>query len=144
VRRSAHVLLDTGPVVALLNRSDRFHDAAATWFRDFRGQLLTTEAVITETAYVLAASPPHQRAALLWFDRAVRAGLLLIEPLTDLPALVRILERYASRRPDLADASLVWLGITHRVDQVATVDDRDFRVYRGYSNRMFKNAFPTR
>ena len=61
--RSAYVLLDTGPVVALLNRADRFHVAAAAWFRDFRGHLLTTEAVVTETAYVLAANPAHQTGA---------------------------------------------------------------------------------
>jgi predicted nucleic acid-binding protein len=49
----ARALLDTGTVVALVNREDRNHDAVADGFRGFRGTLLTTEAVVTETAYVL-------------------------------------------------------------------------------------------
>ena len=70
----ARALVDTGAVVALVNRADRQHAAAVDWFQRFRGQLLTTEAVVTETAYVLAASPAHQRAALLWFERARAAA----------------------------------------------------------------------
>ena len=53
----ARALVDTGAVVALVNRADRHHAAAVDWFQRFRGQLLSTESVITETAYVLAASP---------------------------------------------------------------------------------------
>ena len=60
----ARAIVDTGAVVALINRDDRHHPAAVEWFKSFRGKMLTTEAVITETAYVLAASPAHQRAAL--------------------------------------------------------------------------------
>ncbi len=140
--RSAYVLLDTGPVVALLNRADRFHAPAASWFRDFRGRLLTTEAVVTETAYVLAASPAHQTAALLWFDRALRASLLRIEALVDLPAVAQILERYSSRRPDFADASLVWLANIYRIDRVAILNEADFRVYRSFAKKPFMNVFP--
>jgi len=139
---SADVVLDTGPVVALINRADRFHSAAAIWFRDFRGRLLTTEAVITETSYVLAASPAHQTAALVWFDRALRSGLLRIEALADLPAVAKVMERYPSRRPDFADASLVWVATVHRLHRVATVDEADFRVYRSYANKPFTNVFP--
>ena len=43
-------IVDTGAVVALVNRDDRHHAAALEWFRRFRGKLLTTEAVVTETA----------------------------------------------------------------------------------------------
>ena len=52
-------IVDTGAVVALVNRDDRHHATAVDWFRRFRGKLLTTEAVVTETAYALAVSPPH-------------------------------------------------------------------------------------
>ena len=50
-RRSVdRVLVDTGAVVALVNRADRHHRAAVEWFQRFRGQLMTTEAVVTEAA----------------------------------------------------------------------------------------------
>ena len=74
----ALALVDTGALVALVSRSDRHHPSVAAWFASVRGGLLTTEAVIAETAYVLAASPMHQRAALRWVQRARIAGLLSV------------------------------------------------------------------
>jgi hypothetical protein len=126
----ARALVDTGAVVALVNRDDRYHRAAVDWFQRFRGQLLTTEAVITETAYVLAASPAHQHAALAWFERARVAELLRVEPVVDYAELARIIARYASLPCDYADASLIALAERTGVTAIATIDQRDFSVYR--------------
>jgi predicted nucleic acid-binding protein len=79
----ARALVDSGAVVALVNRADAFHERAVSWFRGFRGTPLTTEAVITEAAYVLAASPAHQRAALAWVQRAHEARILEVVPVED-------------------------------------------------------------
>ena len=134
----ARALLDTGAVVALVNRDDRNHDAAAEWFRGFRGTLLTTEAVVTETAYVLGASPAHQRAALLWFERARASGLLKVEPVADYAALARIMAQYADLPCDYADASLIALAEQASVAEIATIDQRDFSVYRVRGRRRFR------
>ena len=134
----ARVLVDTGAIVALVNRADRHHEAAVAWFRGFRGELLTTEAVVTETAYVLASFPVHQRAALLWFERARAAGLLRVESIEDYAALSAILERYASLPCDFADASLIALAERTGVTAIATVDQRDFSVYRIKGRKRFR------
>ena len=134
----ARGLVDTGAVVALVNRADRHHAAAVDWFHHFRGQLLTTEAVITETAYVLVASPTHQRAALVWFERARAAGLLKVEPVVDYAALARIIAQYASLPCDYADASLIALAERSGVTAIATIDQRDFSVYRLRGRRRFR------
>jgi len=134
----ARALVDTGAVVALVNRADRHHAVAAAWFRDFRGQLLTTDAVVTETAYVLAASPPHRRAALLWFERARVAGLLRVEPVHDYAAIAAILDRYATLPCDFADATLIALAEQERVAAIATIDQRDFSVYRLRRRQRFR------
>ncbi len=134
----ARALVDTGAVVALVNRADRHHAAAVEWFKRFRGQLLTTEAVVTETAYVLAASPAHLHAALLWFERARAAGLLLVEPVSDYAALSRIIAQYASLPCDYADASLIAVAERTGVAAIATVDQRDFSVYRLRGRRRFR------
>jgi uncharacterized protein len=131
-------LVDTGAIVALVNRDDRHHGEAVEWFRRFRGQLLTTEAVITETAYVLAASPAHQRAALLWFERARAAGLLQVEAVADYAALARIMAQYGNLPCDYADASLIALAERTGVAAIATVDQRDFSVYRLRGRRRFR------
>lgn len=134
----ARALVDTGAVVALVNRADRHHAAAVAWFQHFRGRLLTTEAVITETAYVLAASPPHQRAALLWFERARAAALLEVEPVADYAALARIIAQYASLPCDYADASLIALAERTGVAAIATIDQRDFSIYRLRGRKRFR------
>ena len=131
-------LVDTGAVVALINRADRHHGAAVDWFKRFRGQLLTTEAVITETAYVLAASPDHQRAALIWVERARLAGLLQIEPVADYSVLAGIIVKYESLPCDYADASLIALAQNTGVTIIATVDQRVFSVYRPGGRKRFQ------
>lgn len=133
----ARVLVDTGAVVALVNRADRHHQAAVDWFRNFRGELLTTEAVITEVAYVLAASLAHQRAALVWFERARSTGLLAVEPVADHAELAAIIARYASLPCDYADATLIALAGRTGVASIATIDQRDFSVYRIRGRKRF-------
>ena len=133
----ARALVDTGAVVALINRADRHHAVAIEWFKRFRGKMLTTEAVITETAYVLAASPVHQRAALIWFDRARAADLLRVEPVADYAALARIINQYASLSCDYADATLIALAERTGVTAIATIDQRDFSVYRLRGRKRF-------
>jgi hypothetical protein len=134
----ARALVDTGAVVALVNRADRAHQAAVEWFRRFRGQLLTTDAVVTETAYVLAASPPHRQAALTWFERARAAGLLKVEPVENYEMLSRIIDRYSNLPCDYADASLIALAERSGVAAIATIDQRDFSVYRLHRRKRFR------
>jgi uncharacterized protein len=134
----ARALVDTGAVVALINRADRFHPQAAAWFRGFRGRLLTTEAVVTETAYVLAASLEHQQAAVTWIQRTREAGILEVVTMEDHTALARIISKYADLPCDYADASLIWLGEKMGVLQIATIDQGDFSVYRVRGRRRFR------
>ena len=139
----ARALVDTGAVVALVNRADWHHAAAVDWFKSFRGELLTTDAVVTETAYVLAASPSHQRAALVWFERARTAGLLRVEPIDDYAALARIIGQYAALPCDYADATLIALAERSGVSAIATVDQRDFSVYRIRRRKRFQILLPS-
>lgn len=135
-------IVDTGAIVALINADDRHHAAAADWFRGFRGLLLTTEAVVTETAYVLAGSPDHQRAALLWIQRMVDANLLRIEPIAQYGRLADIVVRYANLPCDYADASLIALAEDSGVAAIATIDQRDFSVYRIKGRKRFNILLP--
>ena len=134
----ARTLVDTGALIALVNREDRHHAAAVEWFGSYRGLMLTTEAVITETAYVLAASRPHQRAALLWSERARAAGLLRVEPVASYAAIDEIIARYSRLPCDYADATLIALAEQTGVTIIATVDQRDFSVYRTSGRKRFR------
>ena len=138
----ARALVDTGAIVALFNLGDPHHGAAAGWFKGFRGQLLTTEAVVTETAYVLAASPPHRRAALAWIGRGRAAALIRVEPVYDYPMISKILDRYADLPCDYADATLIELAERTGVAAIATIDQRDFSIYRTRGRRRFRILLP--
>jgi len=125
-------------VVALFNAKDPHHAAAAQWFRDFRGRFLTTEAVVMEVAYVLTQLTAYQRAALHWFERMRAAKLMEITVPADYGAIASIMERYEDLRCDFADATLIDLAERTGVLAIATVDQRDFSVYRLRSGKRFR------
>jgi len=94
--------------------------------------------VITETAYILAASAAHQQAAFAWVQRARAAGLLEIEAVEDHAAVARLLTRYASLPCDYADATLIALAERTGISAIATIDQRDFSIYRIKGRKRFK------
>ena len=117
-------------MAALVNRADERHAAAADWLMHFRGELLSTEAVMIEAAYLLARRPEHQRAALQWVQRARAPRLMRIEPVADHAVIAAIMARYVSLPCDYADASLIDVAERSGVAAIATIDRRDFSGYR--------------
>lgn len=119
------ILLDTGPLLALVNRRDAHHAWARELLGGYRGRLLTCEAVVSE-AWFLAQSRLKQPERLL----------LLLErlPLEVVPAwgprALALVRKYADRPMDVADACLVVLAEAEARRVVATIDMEDFAVYR--------------
>lgn len=128
------VLVDTGPIIALLNRRDRWHQRSVAFFDGFSGIALTTWTVLAECWHLL---PEHRRDSLLrWLeDGGVRIAHV---PETELRRLHALIARYRDRPMDLADATLVWLAERERVLDIVTVD-RGFDVYRTTSGARFAN-----
>jgi predicted nucleic acid-binding protein len=122
------VLIDTGPIVAMLLDSDEHHKACVEQLRHIRGPLLTCWPVITEAAWLLRAYPEAIRRLLASF----RSRPFEIAPLdeADLPGIAAILARYQSLGLQLADASLVHLANREGIDLMFTLDRRGFGVVR--------------
>jgi hypothetical protein len=129
-------LIDTGALLALLDRDDRWHPACVEVFTHIRLPLLTSAAVLTELFHLLGDSKREQRAA--W--TLLRSGAVTLAPIADvdLPALEALMERYADRPMDFADATLVHLATQHRLATVLTVDNSDFETYRFAGRRRFR------
>lgn len=125
---TARLLVDTGPIVAILLESDEHHDACVEQLRSIRGPLLTCWPVITEAAWLLRAYPEAIRRLLASFRGRPFEFLPLDE--TDLPAIAAILAKYAGLGIQLADASLVHLANRERIESIFTLDRRDFGVLR--------------
>ena len=128
-------LLDTGPLVAAFRRpedKDPYTPWAAKLIRSLPYPLFTCDAVLTEAAHFLR-SP----AKLL---QAVTRGLLVsrFDTQTAAPRLAELVEKYADRSMDFADACLVYMSEQTRDCKVVTIDRADFAVYR----RHVREAIP--
>jgi predicted nucleic acid-binding protein len=130
------VLVDTGPLVAIVSARDAAHQVCLDQLRTIARPMLTCWPVMTEAAWLLRSRPASVRVLL----DAFRDGTLRLAALdeTDLPPIQRILDTYATLRPQLADVALVHLAERERVGTVFTLDQRDFTVYRLSRNRPLK------
>ena len=128
------ILVDAGPLIALGTPSDKHHAEALEFARTCEAQLVTTWAVVAETAHFIV----RNRTRLY---RRIEAGMILVEDLgpADMPRLIEILEKYP--QADLADASLVLVGERLSLFDIATTDKKDFAIYRTKSGKYFRNLF---
>ncbi len=123
------LLLDTGPLVAYLDKKDPAHDEAASCLDGFSGQLHTTSAVITEAMHFVAAdiNGPALLAEVIT-ARQTRVHDLAQPP--DLRAAAPLMTRYSNVPMDYADATLVLLAGRLGVFDILTFDRRGFSTYR--------------
>lgn len=129
------VLLDTGVIVALLDRSEAMHRPCAQAVRETESLLITCEAVITESCYLLRNLPGAVEAVI---DN-VAAGIFQI-PLQlsrEAVGIKQILRKYQDRRVDLADACLIRLAEELGTADILTLD-QDFAIYRWGRNKAFR------
>ena len=98
-------LLDTGPLVAVLDRRDQDHPWAVEQLAQLRRPLWTCEAVLTEAFHLLRYLPSAQVAILeMLAEDVLTVPFRLGEQPREILALVR---RYANVPMSLADACLV-------------------------------------
>jgi predicted nucleic acid-binding protein len=133
---AANALIDTGAILALLDRNDRWHSRCAAAIRQLRLPLLTSEAVLTELFHLVGDSRREVEAA--W--KLVRSGALALGSIdgADLAQLQVLMSRYWHRPMDFADATLVFLARRERIATILTVDHADFETYRIEGKRRFR------
>jgi predicted nucleic acid-binding protein len=130
------VLVDAGPLVAILSERDERHRLCVRTLESLSGSPFSCWPVITEAAWLLRAYPGVVSLLL----RRVSEGIPAMLPLSSLEArpIAGLLKKYESMRPQLADASLVHLADRESIDTIFTLDRRDFSVYRSARNRRFR------
>jgi len=120
-------IVDTGPLVAFFDRSERHHAWVVTRIEEIEPPLLVCEPVLTEAMYLLARYPRAAEALFeLLHNGALRIALQIDE---NLDALRRLLRKYRDARMSLADACIVRMAEIHDRHYVLTLDS-DFIVYR--------------
>jgi predicted nucleic acid-binding protein len=128
------VLLDSGPIVALLDRNEQFHKACAERFATLNAPLVTCEAVITEACHLLRSVRGGPEAVL---ENVSRGEFLVLFHVTGRePRLIRLMSKYADVPMSFADACLVDMASELGIGRVFSLD-ADFQVYRWGRNRPF-------
>jgi predicted nucleic acid-binding protein len=127
------IVVDAGPLIALFRKRDRHHSRVKRFLSANRSRLVSTVPVITEVCHFLNAD--GKIALLTW----IRRGGISLQPIgtDDLDEIATIIERYADREIDFADATLVWLADLINTLDVMTIDRRDFVVYRSHAGKPF-------
>ena len=134
------VIADTGLLVALYASDDPQHASARRWIGAFGGRLVTSPAVLAETAWQL---PARHRALIA---KLAHSGAVQLHA-PDTASYARmawLLDKYANLDPDWADIELLCLAETTGIRRIATLDAADFGVYRIHGRRAFDIVWPPR
>lgn len=129
------ILVDTGPLVALLHADDSNHESCRDALRSIREPLATVWPVVTEAMYLLAFSWKAQNA--LW--EMIEGELVSLLPLeaADASRMKVLMLKYRDLPMDFADAALVRVAEREKLRRIFTVDRRDFELYRPLGMRRF-------
>ena len=133
-----NTLIDAGPLIALFDKSDQYHEQAISFIKGFEGSLLTTWPVITEVSHMLDFSTRTQINFLTWINRG---GLKIMElEFYHLIRIIELSEKFNDVPIDLADASLIVASEVKEISEIVSVDS-DFYIYRDIRNRYLTNIF---
>jgi len=134
------VLVDTGPLVAILSSVDEHHAACVKALHELPGPLFSCWPVITEAVWLLRSHPAAIQQLLRSCCSGGARGFLELLPLAgaEASAIAEVMEDYQDIRPQLADAALVYLAGREGIDTIFTLDRRDFGVYRSTQKRAFR------
>jgi predicted nucleic acid-binding protein len=130
------VLVDTGPLVAIVSRDDAHHERCVTELDQLRTPLVTCWPVLAEALWLVRRDTNAVHGLFRGFTDGVWS--LASIGAEALPWLEAFLDRYRWLGAQLADASLVYLAEREGIDTVFTLDRRDFSVYRYRRNKSLK------
>ena len=129
------VLLDTGPLVALLSSRDEHHARARQLFGECQPPLRTCEAVIAEACSLMRRVDADGPAEVIALGRR---GLFEIAITAEdhWSVIQALLDKYRDRPISFADACLIRCAEIHDEPRILTFDG-DFGFYRWSRKRRF-------
>jgi len=129
------ILIDSGPLIALFDASDKHHGSAIEFIKKNKTPLITTIASITETLHLLDFNRNAQIDFLEWISK----GAVEIHNIenSDFSRIKELTAKYHDLPMDFADSCLVFLAEKLSIYMIATID-RDFTIYRIKGKKKFK------
>jgi len=129
------VLIDSGPLIALFDASDKYHTETVNFIKNNTYPLVTTMASVTEVLHLLDFNRNAQIDFLEWIQR----GAVEIHNIVnnDFERIRELTIKYRDLPMDFADSCLVYLAEKLNLNTIATID-RDFTIYRIKGRRKFE------
>ena len=131
-------LIDAGPLIALFNRNDKYHNQIKSFLKEYTGRLISSWPVITEVSHMLSFNIQAQIDFLSWVKLG---GVQLIDiDLIGISRIVELSKKYSDVPMDLADASLLVIAEGMNINEIITIDS-DYYIYRSINKEMIENIF---
>jgi len=133
------IILDTGPLVASINRRDTYYEWVTHQLKSIPSPLFTCEAVITEACFLLRRRIQDVHTVL----ELRRRGFMNAPFHWDeqIQTIEQLMVKYANVPMSFADACLVRMAELYPLSAVLTLDS-DFRIYRKNGNQVIPVIMP--
>ena len=132
------ILADTGPLTALFDKDDKYHQKVIDFIKDGNFRFVTTTAVLTEVTHLLDFSIDAQ---INFFQWILSDGVQVEEVgVDDIARIIELTKKYSDRPMDFADATLVIIAERTGIRKIISIDS-DFDIYRLPGKVKIENVF---
>lgn len=134
-------LVDSGPLIALFDKGDKYHKNVLNFFKDYDGEFITTWAVVTEVTHMLDFNLKVQLDFLKWLELGA-VDIYEIKQ-NDLSEIIPMMTKYTNVPMDLADSTLMFVAQKENIKDIVSIDS-DFDIYRtlkqGFLNNLLRGC----
>lgn len=129
-------IIDSGPLIALFDGSDKYHNDVLNFMKEYKGKLITSWAVITEVSHMLDFNLQVQIDFLKWCE----VGGIEVYDIsqTEISSIRIMMEKYIDVPMDLADATLMYIANKENIKNIVSIDS-DFDIYRTLKKQSLNN-----
>lgn len=131
-----NILVDAGPLIALFDKDDKYHNSVIKFLKQFNGQLITTWPVITEVTHLLSFNVNVQINFLEWLKREA-VTIINLENI-HLERIIQLSMKYSDVPMDLADSSLIVIAELTNITDIITIDS-DYYIYKTKNRKSLNN-----
>ncbi len=131
-----NTLVDAGPLIALFDKNDKYHNSVIKFLKKFDGQLITSWPVITEVTHLLSFNVNVQIDFLEWLKREA-IKIINLENI-HLERIIQLSKKYSDVPMDLADSSLVVIAELTNITDIITIDS-DYYIYKTKNKKSLNN-----
>lgn len=131
-----NTLVDAGPLIALFDKNDKYHNSVINFLKKFDGQLITSWPVITEVTHLLSFNVNVQIDFLEWLKREA-IKIINLENI-HLERIIQLSKKYSDVPMDLADSSLIVIAELTNITDIITIDS-DYYIYKTKNKKSLNN-----